>query len=270
LDNSDLEFQTTLRRLTGLEKHAVEACEQLSRLYDLRARAAAQAGAVTPREVNEESKRRWSIVTDIDDATKRFNSDLEPVLREEIKDVFGQLLPEVPRRIAGPLAQLEERIGPPKLQSIRLVLGNGIRHLKGYVELPWGQECTAINDILLCLSQRLNGVEKQLDATDQHDAEAAQEAAQRSMAEWIRYEQAQKAKNVPRFITSRGENETVSQFIDRACAERSWKIPDLACRAGVNESQVYRLKKEEGVTSTTLRPVANVLGCSVDDLLPAL
>jgi DNA-binding Xre family transcriptional regulator len=70
------------------------------------------------------------------------------------------------------------------------------------------------------------------------------------------------------FLTSRSDNETVSQFIDRVCTERSWKISDLAAKTGVHETQIYRIKKEEGVNSATLISVADALGCLVDDLLP--
>jgi DNA-binding Xre family transcriptional regulator len=62
--------------------------------------------------------------------------------------------------------------------------------------------------------------------------------------------------------------ETVAAFIDRVCASRRWTVAQLAYKSGVNESQIYRLKTNQGVHTTTLNSIATALDCFADDLLP--
>jgi hypothetical protein len=55
-------------------EHENASLSQLHRLNDLRGIAVAQAARVTAREPNHESKRRWAIVKEIEDAKKRLQS----------------------------------------------------------------------------------------------------------------------------------------------------------------------------------------------------
>ena len=69
-----------------------------------------------------------------------------------------------------------------------------------------------------------------------------------------------------RFLASRNVGESVAEFIDRLRKDKHLSIEALAAEAGLNPSQIYRLKKGLGVEDKTLRQVADALACSLDDL----
>jgi len=63
----------------------------------------------------------------------------------------------------------------------------------------------------------------------------------------------------------RNGDESVGEFIDRCRGEET--VEQLACRAGFNPTQVYRVKKKDRVRGDTLQSLAGALCCRVDDLL---
>jgi hypothetical protein len=171
-------------------------------------RAAAQYGKVTAREPNDESKGRQAIVTEIRECKDKFRADLKTIFHEEAIPVFELLLAKFPKRITAELAQLKNEIDPWRAprkygeyswrieDSCGAVTGAaGI--VRRYMDLPQVTEDTSVTKIVVTIiDDRMNEIEAMLDAADNKDAQAAEDAERQSMAKWLEYErdQAQKAK----------------------------------------------------------------------------
>jgi hypothetical protein len=66
---------------------------------------------------------------------------------------------------------------------------------------------------------------------------------------------------------SRAAGETVREFIDRCRKDMgNLSVDTLADVAGVNAAQIYRLRKNQGVSQTTLSAVAGAIKCGIADL----
>jgi DNA-binding Xre family transcriptional regulator len=70
------------------------------------------------------------------------------------------------------------------------------------------------------------------------------------------------------FTSTGTSRETPAQIIDRLRLEKGWTVEQLAARAGVGETQIYRIKKGKPVSSDTISSVAEALGCHPGDLFP--